>query len=321
MNATRRPRGSTLSRRRALVGAGTALAGIAASLVAVDSRANRPLHDGRVRIAGGEAGGVFLEFAQLLGASMSGRLVSRAAALETAGSLENLDLIDSGDAELALVVATAMFDRERQHPALGRMYENYLHCVVLQSSDVVAADDLSGRRIGVGAAASGTNPLARRTLAALGVEPATMLDLGLEDGVRALQAGEVEATFFSSGLPVPRIAELAAEVPIRLVDLTGAIPVLNAEYGGALRYTVITASTYQLERDVPAIGVANLLIARDDLDDRLISAIAELLVEEAVLLIPDRSAGVQFLSLESLIDTYPATLHPAAARRYRRRYG
>ena len=86
-----------------------------------------------VRIAAGDPGGIYVAFARLL----ARRLRTRVEGLDvevlfTAGTVENLDLLGSGDADLGLGLADgiAATAASRRLTALARVYENYLQLVV-----------------------------------------------------------------------------------------------------------------------------------------------------------------------------------------------
>ena len=62
-------------------------------------------------------------------------------------------------------------------------------------------------------------------------------------------------------------------------------------------------------------------MARADMADDLAGAIVKLLVDHADQLVPDSSAGIQFLTTETLISTGGLPLHPGARTAYRELHG
>jgi TRAP-type uncharacterized transport system substrate-binding protein len=96
-------------------------------------------------VAGGEPGGFYLEFSTLLAASLERHgVASRATAVSTGGSLDNLAELRAGRAAFAVALADAAGERpptpggpEAQVVALGRVYENYVHCVVRKDSGIL----------------------------------------------------------------------------------------------------------------------------------------------------------------------------------------
>jgi hypothetical protein len=289
-----------------------------------------------LRVAGGEQGGFYLEFATLLAASLQRHGVARtASALETGGSLDNLDRLASGGATLAIALSDAAADRLRTQRmlALGKVYENYLHCLVRADSGIAVPADLAGRTVAVGDPRSGTSLTAARLLAAAGLAtapssaahrpdplpPRTVgaVGLGLNQGLAALHDGAVEALFWSGGVPTAAITTFAGATRVRLLDLSELLPALRSRFGAFYDRVLIREDSYA---GVPAtwtVGVANLLLCREDLSADVARAAVGLLLEHSAELVPAASRGVQYLSPETLISTAGVPLHPGAEDAYR----
>lgn len=277
-------------------------------------------------VACGEPGGTYIQFGRLLGKQLQEERVTRSApALRTHGSLDNLRLLQSGTAALAIALA----DSATVHPwspvALGRVYQNYLQCVVLEESPVQRLSDLRGRPVSIGAAGSGTAQTSERLLSTAGLlggpQGVTLARWDLASAAGQLTTGGVDAFIWSGGLPAPAITRLAGQRPIRLLDLSGSLDGLNDQYGEVYQPAAITASAYGLAAETPTIGVANFLLCREDLPDAAAAAVVDVLVDRAGALIPEPSVGIQYLTPETLIDTTPVPLHPGAAARYQHRHG
>lgn len=327
--------------RRAVLAAGLA-AGLAGWLPALTgcTSGQRP---GTVTVAGGEPGGFYLEFATLLAESLQRYGVAdKAAALTTGGSLDNLDQLLTGQATFAVALADAAAQRipsdstsDGGISALGRVYENYVHCVVRKDSGIRDLAGLAGRTVAVGEPGSGTSLTTPRLLEAAGLESAaagaapaagvgksvTVLNLGLNAGIAALREASVDALFWSGGVPTAAIAAAHNDVGLGFLDLAHLLPALRAKYGAFYDRVLIPEGAYEGVPAVWTVGVANLLLCRNDLDERTVKRTVELLVGHAEELIPRSSLGVQFLSRESLINTAGLPLHPAAAAAYRQLHG
>lgn len=291
-----------------------------------------------VTVAGGEAGGFYLEFATLLAASLQRHGVAgTATAMSTGGSLDNLAELRAGRATFAVALADAVAIAQPGQPAevvaLGKVYENYVHCVVRASSGVRTIGDLAGRRIAVGQPGSGTSLTTPRLLAAAGLATRSggaeapgagtvvVLNLGLNDGLAALRSGEVDALFWSGGVPTAAIAAAQLEVPLALLDLSALLPELRRRHGAVYDRVLVPSDSYPGIPAVWTVGAANLLLCRTDLDAPTVERTVQVLVRYASELIPQSSLGVQFLSPETLISTAGAPLHPAAAAAYRALHG
>ena len=321
-------RGAPVIGRRALLraGAGAAVAGLVAGCT-------RAPVSGTVTVAGGEPGGFYLEFASLLADALTRHGVAHTAdALETGGSLDNMDRLAAGEATLAVALADAAAERRAGHAAssapgrlvaLGKVYENYVHCIVRRGAGISSVADLAGRSAAVGDPRAGTSLTARRLIEASGIPEGSLREepLGLNQGLAALRDGTVDALFWSGGVPTAAIASASRELSLALLDLSPLIARTRARHGAFYDRVLVPDGTYA---GIPAtwtVGVANLLLCRGDLDAEVARRTVELLLARAAELVPRSSLGVQFLSPDTLINTAGIPLHPGAEAAYRAFHG
>ena len=315
------------SRRSVLLGAAAALA----LPLAGCARQGGP----DLVLACGEPGGAYLQFGELLDAALHRRTGIELALRTTHGSGENLELLGIGAADLALALvdtadaaATATSgapDAERGGiVAIGRIYQNYLQCIVRADSDLRTLDDLAGRRISIGAPGSGSSHTTRRLLSANrpggAVSPPVITELELAVALRSLANGDIDALFWSGGIPTPEITEFSRTVALRLITLDAEVRPLETAYPHEYLATRVPAGVYGAEETTATLGISNLLLAREDLSDDAARALVDTLASEAERLVPRGSVGLQLLTLATLIDTGDVPLHPAARSRYRERY-
>ena len=281
-------------------------------------------------VAGGEAGGLYYEFASLLAdALVRYRIAGTASPVRTQASADNVKMLLDGQAHLGLALADSVADAPAvaagEVVALARVYQNYFHLLVRHEGPIERVQDLAGRRLSTGAAGSGTWLTGQRILAAAGLkEPANGAReqrLGLNDSLAALAEDRIDAMMISGGIAIDSIARLNGNTRLRLLDLGSVLPSLRETHPGLYSRVVIPDETYAGMRAVHTVGVANLLMCRADLPDRLLEATIDLLVEHAGELVPSSSAGIQFLSPDNLIATAGQPLHPAAVATYRRIHG
>ena len=325
--ATQPPRRSVLT---AAVAVG--LAALLPSSLSACTGGDRPEN---LVVAGGEPGGFYLEFSTLLAAALERHgVATHARAVATGGSLDNIAELRAGRAAFAVALADAAVQPGggAEIAAIGKVYENYVHCVVRKDSGIRDISGLAGRRIAVGQLGSGTSLTTPRLLEAAGLGTsadaaapaagtAAVENLGLNDGIAALKAGTVDALFWSGGVPTAAIAAAQQDVALGLLDLSGLLPELRRRYGGMYDRVLIPEGSYPGIPAVWTVGAPNLLLCRRDLDNATVERTVQLLVHNAGELIPQSTLGVQFLSAESLINTAGVPLHPAAADAYRALHG
>ncbi|KJK13186.1 hypothetical protein UB45_04275 [Terrabacter sp. 28] len=310
--------------RRTVVQAVLGGVGAAVLPVAGCTSSSKP---GRLDIACGEPGGTYIQFGRLLGgAAVAEGLAESSTALVTAGSVDNLDRLRSGSAALAMCLADSARESSWAPAAIGRVYQNYLQVVVPADSPVTSVEQLRDRPVSIGAPASGTAATTRRVFGALGLldassRPVRVTELVLAEAVARLRTGALSALVFSSGIPIPALTAVAADLPVRLLDLSDAFGRLTAAQREVFVRTTVPAATYAMAEDVTTVGVANLLLSRPDLPDDTAARLVDLVLARARDLVPPPSTGIQYLTQQTLVDTFPIALHPGAARRYRELHG
>ena len=251
--------------------------------------------------------------------------------METEGSVANAELLNGGQAHLGLMLADstqaadggqAPFGAAQPLRAIGRVYENYLQLVVRAEGPVKTLSDLAGRAVSLGAAGSGAALVGDRVLAIAGLNPAPRIEhRQLGQAVTGLERGELDALLWSGGVPTPLLAELDARISIRLLALDGMLAPLRQSHGPVYDLVQVPPGAYRAVRELPTIGVANLLVCRPDLPDDVADAITGVLVDRSDRLVPQQVVGAQFLDIRALIGTAGIPLHPGAANAYRRLHG
>ncbi|TFI42573.1 TAXI family TRAP transporter solute-binding subunit [Rhodococcus sp. 1R11] len=277
----------------------------------------------QLHLAAGEVGGFFWEFSGLLSDAAAGLSEVEVVPLTTSGSLDNLDALISGRAELAMTLIDAAYS----HPstdlaAVGCVYENYFQVAVRADSTIVAASDLRGRRVSTGAPGSGATVLSHRILDAAGVsgpDAVREVQLSMKAAATALSDNEIDAVMWAGGLPTPAFADPRAE--IRLLDLGSLVPNLRRAFGTAYEAVPVPANVYGSHPEVTTVGIPNLLLAHPDVPNRVVAALVSVLLDRSSALVPGQAIGSQFLDARSLVMTGGIPLHPGAEEEYRARHG
>lgn len=284
----------------------------------------------RLRIATGSTLGVYYDLGSALARAWHAELDldEPPVVLSTAGSQENVALLAAGAADVAFsqvdVVAERLAGRSPEDPraprALARIYDDVLHLVVPASSPITTVPGLRGARVSVGAPDSGVSLVARRVLDAVGLADGDIRgeQLGLDDSVAAMTQGRIDAFFWSGGVPTPAVGELAAALPIRLVDLDedGVLAEVRHRHPVYTAGTVPAQSYAGLTVPITTMLVRNFLLVGAAMPEPLAAALLEVLFTEQEAL---AQAGPATLAIDprAAIGTDPVALHPGAAQFYR----
>lgn len=320
--------------RRAVVAAGAAA--LAATAAGCSSPWQRPVSD--LRIASGEDGGLYYDFARLLvGQLAESAPWLRATAVRTRGSVDNVAALRRGDAETGMVLADTAVDAVVTGPdrpgtghgdvpllALAQVYQNYMQLFCRAARPVTGVEGLAGTTVCLGSRGSGAARFGARLLAVAGLVPGrdlTVVALPLASAVAALREGRIDATMFSGGVPLPSFRALAAEVDLRLVPLGDVLPPLVAAHGGVYTLATVPPGAYGDRQGVPTVSTANLLMATSALPEEAAAAVVTTMIDRAGALVPRQTRGRQLLTRRTMVETAGVPLHRGAVAAYRRAHG
>lgn len=303
-----------LTRRQVLRALGAA--GLITAIPACGSRFAQV----RLRIATGGTAGEYFRLGRALAQVWQEQLglAAEPAVLPTNGSPANVTLLATGSADVAVSQLDVAADRiagASSLRALAAVYNDALQIVVPARSPIRAVAALRGARVSVGPENSGVTYVAQRVLAAAGLaEPDDVRRsrLDLAGSVAALRAGDIDAFFWVGALPTTTVTDLAATVPVRLLDLEPVLDTLRIRYPVYAPGTVL-AGTYRIPDPVATLLVRNVLLVDAGLDADLVQALTGALFADQQRL-ADATAAARTVDPRSAILTQPVPLHDGALR-------
>jgi TRAP transporter TAXI family solute receptor len=150
----------------------------------------------------------------------------------TAGSMENLGLLDqgqagAGDEGVAVAFLQGGIGVPERHPelfSLGSVYYEPIWVFVRGIAQPQRLTQLAGKRIAVGGEGSGTRDVALKLLADNNItaETATLSSLGGGDAATALKAGRIDAAVFVTSVTSKTVRGLLAEPSVTLMSFERA---------------------------------------------------------------------------------------------------
>jgi uncharacterized protein len=147
-----------------------------------------------------------------------------------------------------------------------------------------------------------------------------MLNYRLRDGLARLQDGGLDALVWSGGVPTPAVAEMAIEIPLRMLDIGQvAVPMSRlVDYPYVVR---LVPTCEYVPPGIRSIGVPDLLLCRRGIAAELVSAVVDVLVTDAPQLVPPYVRGLQYLDAPSMVQTGVIPLNGGAVDAYRKLHG
>lgn len=288
-----------------------------------------PNFEGRtLNIVTGGTGGVYIVLGAGLADLLSKKMKIAASAQQTTASVDNMKFIGQGKADVAFTLADTAFDATKGNApftekvdaqAIAVIYGNYTHIVVKADSGINSIADLKGKRVSVGAAGSGTETIANRVLESYGLDANKDIQrerLAAADSANGVRDGKLDAFFFSGGLPVGAVADLANSVKIKLLSDTDAIKKMSDKYGPFYVAGKVPAGTYKDVPETTVSSVQNLLVVNSKFDAAFVRAILTTMFDNKSDLEIIHAAAKE-MKLDTASVGSPITFHPGAVDFYK----
>ena len=330
---------------RSILAKGVAAAALAAAVMAFPgSGAGQDIRF--LRIGTGSISGVYFPIGGLIASAVSNPPGARACseggacgvpgliavAQATTGSVANVRAIGDGALETALVQAdVAHFAREgmgafaggRRIPelrAIANLYPEAVHIVVRADSPITRIEHLSGRRVSLDLAGSGTREVARLVLEGHGIDPASVRQVNSQLGpaVDRIRLGRIDAFFFVGGFPVGALAGLAREMPLRLLPISGERAAAIRRKDPFLTEARIPAQTYHGVAPVDTLAVGALWVVSEKVDAGIVYGITQALWHSSTRRLLEQGHPVaRQMRLDNALKGLAIPLHVGAERYYR----
>ncbi len=281
-------------------------------------------------IATGGTTGVYYVYGGGLAKQLSANIANtQATASVTSASIENIKLLATGKADIGFsqsdtaadaVNGTGSFTEKQAIKALARIYDNYAHVVVAPGVAAGKVADLKGRTVSLGPPNSGTQVVARRMLEAAGLNPDSDISkqqLSINESVQAVKDGTIDAFFWVGGLPTAGVVDLATTKPdMKMLDTADVLAKMQAEHGEQYVGLDIDMSVYKLDGTIKTVGIANVLLVPDAMNEQLAFDVTRTLFEKKAQLAAVHPEANK-LDVTLAQQVAPVALHPGAARYFK----
>ncbi len=213
-------------------------------------------------------------------------LVENVTVESTGASVANIQNIQDGLNQIAIIMSDVGFDavegkgqfegNKVDVQAIAGMYQNVVQIVALKDSGIESVEDLKGKKVGVGKVGSGVEQSAKKVLEAVDMtydDLAKVTHTGYADSVQEMKNGNLDAAFFTSGVPNSNITDLMQQTDVNFVEIKGDVADKLMEKYPFYKSNTIPAgdeAKYNLEEEVQTVGIQNALIASPDLSEELV---------------------------------------------------
>ncbi|GIU02186.1 TAXI family TRAP transporter solute-binding subunit [Shewanella algidipiscicola] len=199
----------------------------------------------------------------------------------TAASVENTIKVVRGDMIAGIAMGNVVLDAYKGEGkfksampvnTLFALYPNLVHAISLKKSGITSLNQLKGKRISLGAPASGTAVTSAALLESMGLDIKKDIDavyLNYSETTNALANGQIDAGFIVGGQGVGAVTQVALTHDINLIPITDEqSAAFMAQYPAYSSYT-IPENVYNKVAAVPTLSVWNVLVVSATMSDEM----------------------------------------------------
>lgn len=251
----------------------------------------------------------------------------QAVAEVTGASVENTKLCHKGETLFGAIMSDVAFqayngvDKFEGTPQKIRgmfvMYPNFFHVVALKKLGIKSVEDIKGKKVSVGAPASGTEFMASLILeGALGIPYDTfnVFRLSFTENANALKDGTVDVGIWAVAPPTSSIMDLATTHDVDVIPFTDAqIQKITDKYPFYSGFN-LPANTYKgQDKDVLMPTVWNTFICNADVDEKLVYDLTKAVFEHQDYLMKIHPFA-EYTTPENAAKHSVIPLHPGAVK-------
>jgi TRAP transporter TAXI family solute receptor len=262
--------------------------------------------------------------AEILKANIPG---VNATAESTGASSANINMLNQGEIELALVqndvsyyadLGIELFEEQGKIEglrAIATLYPEVCQIITTKNTGITSVADFAGKKIAVGAAGSGVEANARQILAAYGLsyEDIKPQYLSFAEAAAGLKDGNIDAGFITAGTPTSAVLDLSAQNQVVLISIDDAIADQLVEEYPFYTKVLIPADVYNTDADIQTLAVKAMLATTDKMSEEMAYNITKAIFENLDKLAAAHTAG-KSVSLETAQEGISIPLHPGAEK-------
>ena len=222
-----------------------------------------------ITIATGQQGGAYLLFAERYQAVLAREEITLNI-LETAGSVENLQLLENDSVDIAFIQGGITSTADNPDLlSLASLYYEPLWVFYRDADTLSRLTEFKSKRIAAGEPGSGTHAVSMMLLEEnrLQINPGEILSVGGQAAADALVSGRVDAAFFVASVQSPLVQKLLRQQGIQLLSFERADAYTRLHH--SLSRITLPEGTIDLQENIPPrdtrllAATANLVVRND----------------------------------------------------------
>jgi len=283
-----------------------------------------------ITVATGPTSGLYYPIGGAFSSVIQNKLGYKSSAQSTGASVENINLILQGDAEMAITMSDSVAqaygafgafegkEKAEDLRCITGLYPNFVQLVTTKSTGITKFEDLKGKKVGIGAPNSGVELNARMMYEAHGMtyEDSKVDYLNYGEAIDQMKNGLVDAVFVTSGIPNATVMELGTTSDIVVVPIEGeGLKNLTEKYPFFVA-DIIPADAYGTETDVNTVTVRNIMLVSKDLPDEVVYELTKGIFENIDDIKASHATAAKHISLENSHIGVDIPFHPGAVKYY-----
>jgi TRAP transporter TAXI family solute receptor len=211
---------------------------------------------------------------------------------ETGGSSANLAMIESGDLEIGIAMASALYQGATGNASwsngkpmekvrgLVPLYPSFMTMYTLEKSGITTLNDLNGHIVGLGSKGAAMDSVFREAFEKIGIVPSSIFNDGHGATASAVSEGQVDVAVLFSFPPFAAITELEATRDLNFIALSvEEQDYFTTNYPFWSKATMPKGSYNGVKEDLRDITEWNFLVCSADLSEEKVYTIAKTIFE------------------------------------------
>lgn len=256
----------------------------------------------------------------------------KASAQASNGGIDNLNLLQSGEAQVSMAVTSVMYQSYKGEATFeGRpneklrvisgLYYNPNQVVVRKESNINSLQDIAGKNFASGAPGSTTEVETKLHLTEAGVSYPDGLKVqfvGFTEAIDLMRNKQLDGAWIMAGLPTAAVTEITTTANGKLISIDeDVITKLQEQYPWYAKYT-IPAGTYDgQEQDVTTTAIKMAIFTTVDLPEDVVYDLTKSFWENIETLKQSNNALKSLKIEDAVTDLAGLPLHDGAIKYYK----
>lgn len=279
--------------------------------------------------SGGSVYAIGAGVAKLLGEKIDGLDIR---AMATGGAVDNIGLMERGEAQFALNASNANYmaengqlaGMEKQENVKGivSLYPSVFHMLVSKDSKITSFEELKGTKGAVGASGSATDLYTTDVMHFYGYDYKEKKDFepvyaSTTDATDLFKDGHIDWALFPLGVPGSAVLDLTMANKVNILPIGGEDrDLLLEQFPYYVAYDIPGGTYTGFDEEIQTVGCVITLVADESVDEEVVYEVTKAIWENLEE-VQSISSSLSWMEKEKAAAGIGVDLHPGAERYYR----